>query len=100
MSKLSDDCLKSSPTLIALRDWINETNKSEEVSINLESPTPISTFFSSFKDGVALCKLITKLKGRFVMFNKNPRGMEFMEQENCETFLKEIVSFQDNNYVS
>ena len=90
VDKLSDDIIKSSQTLVSLRDWINETNKSEEVSIDLES-NPLSTFLTSLKDGIALCKLITKLKGRFLMFNKNPRGMEFMEQENCETFLKESV---------
>ncbi|KAF0980980.1 hypothetical protein FDP41_012768 [Naegleria fowleri] len=85
-SCLQDSILSQTLTLQSITDWINETNKSEEVSLGSDSS--FISFLKSLKDGVALCKLVSKLKGRFIMFNKNPRNMEFMEQENFETFIK------------
>ncbi|KAG2382437.1 hypothetical protein C9374_005639 [Naegleria lovaniensis] len=88
-SCLPDSILTQTLTLQSVADWINETNKSEEVSLGQDSS--LISFLKSLKDGIALCKLVGKLKGRFIMFNKNPRGIEFMEQENFETFVKEAT---------
>ena len=77
--------LNDTNTLSAVCEWINQTNKSEEVVVHKDAP--VVSFLKSLKDGVALCKLVAKLKGRFLAFNKNPRGIEFMEQENFDTFI-------------
>ena len=97
-SCLQDSILSQTLTLQSITDWINETNKSEEVSLGSDSS--FISFLKSLKDGVALCKLVSKLKGRFIMFNKNPRNMEFMEQENFETFIKVCILYQMVRYIS
>eukprot|EP01080_Neovahlkampfia_damariscottae_P004149 gene4149-7459_t len=50
-------------------------------------------FVSSLKDGVLLCELSAKIKGRFVAYNKNPRGLDWMENENVVTFKNQIEKF-------
>lgn len=93
-AQLPDHLLTATRTLIAIRDWINDVNKSEEVQVEVNSDQ--LSFLGSVKDGVALCKLVAKLKGRYVMFNKNPRGIDFMEQENISTFLQVCIHLDEN----
>ncbi|KAL9653033.1 hypothetical protein ABK040_015547 [Willaertia magna] len=78
-------------TLTLIKDWINDTNKSEEVTIVSDTNEYAKCFFSSLKDGLALCKLISKIKGRFLLHNKNCRDIKELEIENLETFCKEAL---------
>jgi ribosomal protein L24E len=47
---------------------------------NVTKRTFTGGFSESLKDGTILCELISKIKARFVSYNKNPRGIEWMEK--------------------
>jgi hypothetical protein len=47
-------------------------------------------FITNLKNGCILCELISKIKGKYIIYNRNPRNSKIMERENIETFLKEV----------
>jgi hypothetical protein len=63
-----------------VRNWIEDLSKQSFVSEDL---------FDSLLDGVQLCKVVAKLKGKFVSFNRNPKNQE-EEIENFTTFTETL----------
>jgi hypothetical protein len=54
-----------------VKEWIQNVTKRK---------FPEDDFMKSLKDGCLLCELVTKVKCRFVAYNKNPRGIDWMEK--------------------
>lgn len=42
----------------------------------LKQPIENEDFFEEIKNGILLCKLISKIKGKFISFNKFPRDQD------------------------
>jgi len=61
----------SDTELEALETWIQKVTK-----IQFKQ----KRFLDNLRDGVVLCVLVSKIKGKKVMYNRNPRGLDFMEK--------------------
>lgn len=67
--------------LSKLQAWLEAVSKKQFSKPN---------FMESVKDGCILCEVVSKVKGKFLSYNKNPRGMDWMEKENLASFIKEM----------
>jgi class 3 adenylate cyclase/ribosomal protein L24E len=67
----------SSKEISLLQKWIEQVTSTTFIG---------EDFIDSLKDGTILCELCHKVKGRFIAYNKNPRGLDWMEKENVITF--------------
>ncbi|KAL0476555.1 gxcB [Acrasis kona] len=78
--------MRSDNDIAAIEDWINNVTKVKPFE-DRQHGTYLD-FFASLKDGVRLCSLLAKVKGKAIIFNRNPRGIDFMEKENIDNFSK------------
>eukprot|EP01080_Neovahlkampfia_damariscottae_P010436 gene10436-2958_t len=53
-------------------------------------------FVGNLSDGIILCKVLAKARGKFVMFNRRPNGDSALEQENIQNFEESFKSSGEN----
>jgi hypothetical protein len=63
-----------------LQNWLEEIAKQKFDSDK--------DFLANLSDGIILCKVLAKARGKFVMFNRSPKGNKTLEKVNQFISLK------------